>query len=390
MNTFIKLGLLIIFSLTGARIARRFNLPNVTGYLVGGLILGPSLLGVITKVDSPMIDFINDVALAGIAFNIGGEFLLEDFKKVGKESFIITFFEVMGAVVLAFVMMYFVLRQDLVFSLIASAMAAATAPAGTMMVIRQYRAKGPLTNTILPIVALDDALGVMVFGVAISIAKVIIGGGHGSFLMFVQPLIEIVLSLGLGMISGLILANIAGKTKTQEELLALLIFFVLMNTGISKATGLSPILSGMMIGAVFVNIGPKQMHVFSILNDFTTPINLLFFSVAGASLDVSILMKIGFVGIAYVIGRFSGKVLGAGLGAKLAKEPQTVQKYLGLTLLPQGGVAIGLSMSIASILPEYSDSIVTLILFSVLVFEISGPILAKYGIGKAGEIHLES
>lgn len=387
MNIFIKLGLLISFSLIGARIARKLGLPNVTGYLIGGLLLGPSFINIMEASDSGMVNFINEAALSAIAFNVGGEFLIKDMRKLGKEVFIITLAEVIGVLSLVFVVMYFLFNQDFSFSIIVASMSAATAPAGTLMVIQQYRAKGPLTNTILPVAALDDALGIMVFGIALSIAKLVLGGESASVMMFISPLLEIVFSVALGIGLGFVMSRLASKTKTQEELLSLVIFFVLINVGLSTYLGLSALLSGMMIGAMHVNLSANPNRLFSTLNQFTSPINLLFFAFAGASLDLAILSKISLLGAGYVAARFFGKVIGAGIGARIAKSEPTIAKYLGLAILPQGGISIGLSMIVARELPQISSSVVNLILFSVLVFEIAGPILAKYAITQAGEIN---
>lgn len=386
MNVFLKLGLLLVFSLVGARIAKKFHLPNVTGYLIGGLFLGPSFFNVITKSDGAMVTFVNEIALAAIAFNIGGEFLLKDFKRLGKEVFIITIFEVIGVVLLVFGVMYFIFNQHFVFSLIVASMSAATAPAGTMMVISQYRAKGSLTDTILPVAALDDALGIMVFGLALSASKINMGHSDFSIGMVILPFVEIILSLGLGVMVGFALSKMSYLTKNEEELLGLILVFVLINVGLSKYFGLSPLLSAMMIGAVFINTSKYPTRVFTTLNQFTIPFNILFFALAGASLNLSVLAQIGFLGLGYVFARFFGKVLGAHVGARLAKSPLKIQKYLGLALLPQGGISIGLSMIVSQELPKFSGTIIPLILFSVLVFEISGPILAKFALTKANEI----
>ncbi len=377
---------MLSFALTGARIARKFGLPNVTGYLIGGLLLGPSFLNILQGSDAGMINFVNEVALSAIAFNVGGEFLLKDFRKLGKEIFIITIAEVVGVVSLVFGVMFLVFNQSFVFSLIVASMSAATAPAGTLMVIQQYRAKGPLTNTILPVTALDDALGIMVFGFALSISKLVLDGSSASVMMFLAPVIEIVLSLALGAVIGFILSRASNFAKSQEEMLIMSLFFVLASTGIAKYLNLSPLLSGMMIGAVHVNLNANPNRMFSTLNQFTPPIHLLFFAFAGASLDLSVLSKISLLGAGYVASRFFGKVIGASLGAKIANSEPTIVKYLGLALLPQGGISIGLSMVVAQQLPQISDNVITLILFSVLVFEIAGPILAKFAITKAGEI----
>lgn len=386
MNIFIKVGLVITFGVIGGRVARKFNLPDVTGFLIGGLFLGPSFLKLITEADLPMINFINELALSAIAFNIGGEFIIKSIKKLGKEVFIITIFEVLVVVLLVFTVMFYGLNQSFVFSIMVASMSAATAPAGTVMVIRQYRAKGPMTNTILPVAALDDALGIMVFGLAMSLAKISLGQVTGNPLMLAAaPFLEIFFSLLLGAVLGFVCAYLSKYIKSSEEMTSFILIFILLSSGLAYYTNLSSLLSSMMMGAVFVNVSNKPLKVFSNLNQFMPPFNLLFFALAGSSLNLSILSSIGLLGISYVAARMFGKVIGATIGAHVAKSEPVIKKYLGWALLPQGGISIGLSMIVTEQLPEFSDGIVTLILFSVLVFEIAGPILAKISITKAGE-----
>lgn len=372
----------------GGRVARKFNLPDVTGFLIGGLFLGPSFLNIITKADMGMVNFINELALSAIAFNIGGEFIIKQIRKLGKEVFIITVFEVVAVVLLVFVVMFYGLKQHFVFSVMVASMSAATAPAGTMMVIRQYRAKGPLTNTILPVAALDDALGIMVFGLAMSLAKISLGEVTGGGLMLVAaPFIEIFSSLLGGAILGVILSYLSKFVKSSEEMTSFILVFILVSSGFAQVFGYSSLLSSMMMGAVFVNISQKPLKVFSNINSFMPPFNLLFFALAGSSLDLGVLSSIGVLGLAFVISRLIGKVYGTTMGAYVANSEPTVKKYLGWALLPQGGISIGLSMIVKEQLPAYSDEIVIVILFSVLVFEIVGPIFAKIAITKAGEVN---
>lgn len=389
MNIFIKIGLVVSFGLLGGRVARKFNLPDVTGFLIGGLFLGPSFLNIITDSDTGMINFINELALSAIAFNIGGEFIMKQIKKLGKEIFIIAVFEVLVVVFLVFGVMFYLLNQPFVFSVMVASMSAATAPAGTMMVIRQYRAKGPLTNTILPVAALDDALGIMVFGLAMSLAKISLGEvTGGGFALAAAPFIEIALSLVLGSVLGVILSYLSKFVKSSEEMTSFILVFILASSGLAQVFELSSLLSSMMMGAVFVNISKKPLKVFSNINQFMPPFNLLFFALAGSSLDLSVLSSIGLLGLAFVLSRMFGKVIGSTMGAYVAKSEPVVKKYLGWALLPQGGISIGLSMVVKDQLPALSDGIVTLILFSVLVFEIAGPILAKVAITKAGEVNV--
>lgn len=387
MNILLKISIVLAFGVIGGRISKFFKLPNVTGYLIAGLFLGPSFFKLISGQEESTISFVNEVALAAIAFSIGGEFLLKDIKRLGKDVFIITIAEVVGAILIVFLLIYYIFNQSFVFSIVIASMSAATAPAGTLMVIKQYRAHGPLTNTILPVAALDDALGIIAFGIAMSIAKMSIGETTFSlFQMISQPFMEILASLLLGFIIGIILTYIANRAKCQEELLSIILITIIGSAGLANLLNISPLLTCMMIGGTLVNLMHNSKRVFSILNEFTPPIHLLFFTFAGASLDLSVLAQIGLLGTGYVLARTIGKVLGASLGAIAVDADDVIKKYLGLALLPQGGISIGLSMIVKKELPEYSSGIITVILFSVLVFEIAGPILAKIAITKAGEI----
>lgn len=388
MNIMLKLAILLAFGIFGERVATKVKVPNVTCYLLFGLILGPSFLGIVDDSDAEIIHFINELALSCIAVSIGGEFLLSEMKKVGKYVFAITFGEVLGAVLIVFLVMYFILGKSFAFSIVMGAMSASTAPEGTMMVMRQYRAYGPLSKTILPVAALDDALGIMVFGLSMSLAKISMGSQNVSFIkMLGLPLVEIIGSLILGLVVGFLLSFIVERVKNKEELLSITLCVIIATIGIAKYFNVSHLLANMMVGAVVVNRSRKAKTIFRTINDFTPPINILFFTFAGASLNLSVLASIGMVGIVYVLSRAAGKILGASLASYKVKAEDVVKKYLGIALLPQGGVAIGLSMIVSQQLPEFRSEIVTLILFSVLVFEITGPILAKFAITKAGEIN---
>lgn len=383
---FSKLGILLVVGILGGKAAERLALPNVTGYLVAGLLLGPSLLNIITPADAGSFAAINEVALAAIAFSIGSEFIIKDMKKLGKNIIIISTAQVAGAVFCVFAVMYWIFGQEFVFSLVIASMSAATAPAATIMVIRQYKTYGPLTKTILPVVAIDDAMGIMIFGLAMSIAHIYIGGTDQSFLqMAAQPFIEIIGSLVLGLVLGIILTRVGKKSKSKEELLSMALASIAISIGLANLLNLSALLTCMMLGATLVNLMKKSKRVFDTINNFTPPVYLLFFTVAGASLDLKVLAQVGLLGIGYIIARAAGKIVGASLGAKGVKADPMVQKYLGFTLLPQGGISIGLSTIVARQLPQYSVAITTVIMFSVFVYEISGPIFAKIALYKAGE-----
>ncbi|WP_406242495.1 cation:proton antiporter [Tissierella carlieri] len=387
MDLLFKLGIIILVGIVGGRVANYFKLPNVSGYIVAGLIIGPSFINLVNLTDIESFNIINEMALAAIAFSIGNEFLIKDMKKVGKDVLLITIAEVIGAFTVVFLMMYFLLNQTIEFSLMIASMSAATAPAGIVMVIRELKANGPLTKTILPIVALDDAVGIMVFGVCLSLAKMFSGVAQYSIVQIIMnPLLEIMGSILLGFVIGVVMAYVVKKAKHNEELLIMTIGFILLSTGAANYFNVSPLLTCMMVGATLVNLKRNAHRVFNAINEFTPPVNLLFFTIAGASLNIKVLFTVGILGIGYIIARATGKYIGATLGAKAVGSEEKIVKYLGMSLLTQGGISIGLSMVVRKELPHLSDGIITVILFSVLVYEIVGPILAKIAITKAGEV----
>lgn len=388
MDVLLKIGIVLVVGLIGGKIARMLKLPNVSGYLVAGLFLGPSFFKLVSAQDTESLAIISEVALAIIAFSIGSEFVIKDMRKLGKSIVIITLLEVIGAIGVVFSLMYFVFKQPFAFSIVIASMSAATAPAATLLVIRQYRAQGPLTKTILPVVALDDVFGIMAFGVALSMARLSLGSTESSLLqMLTNPLLEIVGSLVLGTVLGVVLAWFANRAGDREELQGISLAAIAVATGLSNYWGLSPLLTNIMMGTVLVNMMRNSSRVFGSVNDFVAPVYVLFFTLAGASLDLGILMQVGIMGIGYIFARAGGKMLGAAVGAKMVKADDKVTKYLGLALLPQGGVSIGLSVLVRQFLPEYAVPITTIIMFSVLVYEVSGPIFAKIAIQKAGEIN---
>ena len=387
MNTVLKLGLVAVMGIAGGKAARLAKLPNVTGYLLAGLLLGPSFLHIITWADTEAFGIVNDVALSAIAFSIGSEFLLKEMKKLGKAIFVITLAEVVGAVAVVFTVVYWIFGQSFAYSIVIASMSAATAPAATLMVIRQYRAAGPLTKTVLPVVALDDVFGIIAFGIAISLAKISVGSvQHSAWRMFAAPFAEIGISLALGAAAGMGLLFFVRRAADKEELLVTILAAIALTSGLALYLDVSPLLSCIMMGTVLFNIKKNSVRVSTALADFTPPVYLLFFTLAGASLDLKILAEVGLLGIGYIFARAGGKMLGAWVGAEFVGSEPAVRRNLGLALLPQGGISIGLAVVVRQELPEYAVMINTVIMFSVLVFETLGPVFAKVAIQRAGEI----
>ena len=383
----------ILFAGMGtAKILSKFKLPNVTGYLIAGLIIGPSLLGIIPKEASDKLSIISEAALSFIAYSIGSEFNIENLKRVGKGVILITVLEALTAVILIDIVMIFVLGQPVAFSLVLGAIAAATAPAATLMVVRQYKAKGPVVNTLLPVVAMDDAVGIMAFGVSTTIAQTLVknSGSISIAKIILIPLFEIVAALAIGFGMGILLTYLSKKVKGEDGLLSIVIAILFATAGIAIRFNLSSLLACMMIGATLTNLVPNNKSVFTTVERFTPPVLISFFTIAGVQLDLSILKDVGLLGIVYIVVRVVGKMLGAYLGAKISDFPDTVQKYLGFTLIPQAGVAIGLSMIAQNTLPSpYGAQVRTIVLAATVIYELLGPMITKTALIKAGEIKLD-
>lgn len=391
MHMLFYIAIVLFAGMFFAKILAKFKLPNVTGYLIAGLIIGPSILGIIPKEGADKLSIISEAALSFIAYSIGSEFNIENLKNVGKGVIVVTILEALTAVALVDISMIFIFKQPVPFSLVLGAIAAATAPAATLMVIRQYKAKGPVVNTLLPVVAMDDAVGIIAFGISTTIAKAILNNSTNIsvFKIIFIPLLEIFFALLLGFIMGIILTYLSKKARGEDSLLSIIIAVLFATTGIAIRFELSSLLACMMVGATLINIAPNNKRAFTTVERFTPPVLISFFTIAGVQLDLSILKDVGFLGIAYVIIRVAGKMLGAYLGARISKFPSTVQKYLGYTLIPQAGVAIGLSMVAQNTLPDpYGVRIRTIVLAGTVIYELVGPMITKMALIKAGEIQV--
>ncbi|MEG2813445.1 MAG: cation:proton antiporter [Oscillospiraceae bacterium] len=381
------IAMMIFGGLLFGRLAKLVKLPNVTGYLIAGLVLGPCVLKLIPADIVPQFSLIADVALGFIAFSIGSEFNLSYIKRVGMTPIVIAGLEALGATVLVTGGLL-AIGQPLPFALVMGAIASATAPAATIMVIRQYKAKGPVSETLLTVVALDDAAALMLFGIATAIAGQLSATGAKTSipLAIAKPILSIVCSLLLGAVISLILVFLLKFFKKDGNRLSITIAIVFLSVALATKLNLSALLVCMAVGAVFVNISSQAKPVMKVADGFTPPILMLFFVLSGAQLDISILPTIGLVGVTYVIVRVIGKYLGALIGGKIMKAPPAVQKYLGPALIPQAGVAIGLSLIATTVVPQYGQTIRAVVLCATLIYEIIGPVVTKLCLKKAGEI----
>lgn len=385
MNTLLLVAIAMAAGLLVSRGARLVKLPNVTAFLVAGLLIGPCVGGLITKESAASMSIISEAALGFIAFSIGGEFKLDYLKKIGKAPLTITLFQ--GIVTAALIDVgLIVMGFPVPESLLLGAIGLATAPAATLMVVRQYKADGPVTRMLLPVVAMDDALGLMVYSVSASIAQGLLGGEMTAYSMVVAPLLEILESLLLGAALGGLLAVCSSFFRSRGNKLALAIAAVLAGVGLCDMFDLSSLLVCMMIGAVLVNVNRNSGVVMEQTDRFTPPLFLLFFVLSGADLDLTVLPAVGLMGVAYLLLRSLGKWSGTLLGAVCVKADKNVRNYLGLTLLPQAGVAIGMAQLTLARFPTLGKQINTVVLAGTLVFELIGPVITKIALSRAGEI----
>ena len=389
MNALLALSIAMAVGLLMSRFIRLIHLPNVTAYLIAGLLVGPYVLNVLSPKLNSELAIISDVALGFIAYSIGSEFKLTYLKEIGIKPMVITLFEGCTASLLVFVTLL-VMGQPLPLCLALGAIAAATAPAATLMVVRQYKANGPVTKMLLPVVAMDDALGLMLYAVMMAIARTIERGTALTVTtLLLKPLGEIFGSLALGVLLGLVLVYVLRFFHSRGNKLALTIMMVFAAVGLSSMWGLSSLLVCMMLGATMVNLCPQSNVMLEQCDRFTPPLFLLFFVLSGANLDLSVLPTVGMVGVAYVLARALGKSLGGTMGAVVEKCDPNIVKYLGLTLIPQAGVAIGMARMSMTALPEYGAVINAVVLSGTLIYELTGPVITKIALTRAGEIKSE-
>lgn len=409
MTTLLSVGVAMIAGLLVSRIARKFRLPAVTAYLVAGVLIGPYLLGAL-KIDGigfndasqlAALEIISNAALGFIAFSIGNEFRLKSLKETGKQATVIGILQALAATLVvdaALIGLHFLMPEkiSLPAAITLGAVAAATAPAATLMVVRQYKAKGKLTSLLLPIVALDDAVGLVVFAVSFGIARAMQSGVVDVVSIVVEPLIEIVASLGLGALMGMILTFIEKIFHSGSKRLALCIAFVLITAGVSLLKfnvggvkiGFSSLLACMMLGTMFCNMCDFSEELMERTDGWTSPLFVLFFVICGAELDLKVFtdFDIVIIGVVYILARAIGKYFGAYGSAKMMKCDEKVTKNLGITLLPQAGVALGMSIT-AKQLGDVDGALVrNIILFSVLILELIGPTLTKNALIRAGDV----
>ncbi len=412
MQALLSISVALLAGLFLSRLAKLVNLPAVTAYLVAGILIGPYCLGMlgieglgfVSMEDVESYSIFSEVALGFIAFSIGNEFRLSQLKKTGRQATIIGIFQAVftSALVAGILIgLHFIMPTviSLPAALVLAAIASATAPAATLMVVKQYKAKGPLTDLLLPIVALDDAVGLMIFAVLFGMAKAMLSGRVDILSIIVEPLLEVVLSLALGFVMGLLFTFGERFFHSNSKRTALSVTFIMLTVAFSMVSfeiggvhiSFSSLLVCMMLGTVFCNICDFSEELMTRVDKWGSPLMVMFFVLSGAELELSVFANVAIVivGIVYIISRSAGKYVGTFLSAKLTDCDGNIVKYLGITLLPQAGVALGMAMKAQAGLGADGQIISNVTLFAVLIYEIVGPLMTKIALTKAGDIKPE-
>ena len=409
-SVFLSLSVALLAGLLLSRLAKLVKLPAVTAYLIAGVLIGPFVLGSVgipgIGITSEQIEgfgLIADLALGFIAFSMGNEFRLSQLKKIGKQATVIGVLQALITTVVvdvALIALHFAMSDTLSIpaAIVLASVATATAPAATLMVVKQYKAKGPVTDVLLPVVALDDAVGLIVFAISFGIARSMGAAGVSPLAIILEPLLEILLSLLLGFVMGLLFTLCEKYFHSRSKRMAVSVTFVMLTVALSSLKfevggihiGFSSLLACMMLGTVFCNICEVSEELMDRADRWTTPVLILFFVISGAELDLSVFTQwaVVVVGIVYIISRSLGKCYGANISAKMTKSDPNIVKYLGITLLPQAGVALGMAIKAVELGPD-GAIVRNITLFAVLIYEIVGPFLTKMALTKAGDIKEE-
>ena len=412
MESLLIISISLLAGLMLSRLAKLLKLPAVTAYLVAGILVGPYCLGAFgvkglgftSMEEIEHLSILCDVALGFIAFSIGNEFRVSQLKKIGKQATIVGIFQAVATTVLvdvALIALHFAMPEKLPLeaAIVLGAIASATAPAATLMVVKQYKAKGPVTDILLPVVALDDAVGLVLFAVSFGVAKAIGAGAVSIVSVLVEPLLEVILSLGLGAIMGFLFHFCERFFHSRSKRLSVSVAFVFMTIALSMLkfeiggvhVAFSSLLVCMMLGTVFCNVCDFSEELMERVDRWTAPLFVIFFVFSGAELELSVFtdFMVILIGIVYILSRSAGKYSGACLSSKWAKCDDNIVKYLGITLLPQAGVALGMAMKAQVLGGEIGLLISNITLFAVLIYELVGPMLTKIALTKAGDINPE-
>jgi Kef-type K+ transport system membrane component KefB len=390
MNELSSLGLILLLALGAGHLVKYVRLPEVTGYILAGIVLGPSMLGWVSVQNLAALQILSEVALGLILFSVGTVFEASRFRRVGRQVLSLTLYEsALAALLVTAGMLWLGVSWQASFLL--GAIAIATAPASTLMVIREVDSEGPLTDSLLAIIALNNIYCIIAFslvGAAIDLASTL-GGSTGlmtTLYAALYPLVwQLVGSVALGFLVGLLLARWASAISETGETLILLGGSILFCVGVARVLELSPLIASMAVGATMVNLSQRSQPLFATLSEADPPFYAIFFVLAGAVLDLSMVGSLGLAGVVYLVGRAVGKLLGARFGARRLGMAPSVQRYLGLTLMAQAGLAVGLTIVAEHRFPELSGAVTTIVLASVAVYEMFGPVSTRWALIRSGE-----
>lgn len=385
----LSLGFILLAGLFASKLIRRLKLPIVTAYLLLGILIGPSALNLVSHNILAASGLITNVVLGFIAFSLGQNFLISTFRRIGRPVLWISILEATGAWILVTFVFLIILKQPLYIALLFGAIASATAPATTMMVVREYKAKGSFTDTLLGVVAIDDAWCLVIFAISLAISKAIIIHHPSNVFLFEvisRSFLEIFGAFALGSLTAILLAYLSRYAVTPMDMLIYTLGFILLNTGLAIYFHISVLLTNMLLGAVLVNIHKVSFKFFDTLRTVDSPLYLIFFVLAGANLELGLIGKLSILGGAYMLFRCIGKVGGAMLGGYISHAPSRITKYIGLGLLPQAGVALGVALVAKSSFPEVGGLIFSVIVATTVVYELIGPLATKFALKRAGEI----
>ena len=380
---------MLIGALVAEKIVNYLKVSAITSYILLGILLGPYALNVTGEGLMAASELLSNIVLGFIVFHIGKNFSLENFKRIGKAVLSISLSVTVATLICVTVGIYYVAHQPFYIALLFGAISTATAPATTMMVIRQYRARGLFTDMLLGTVAIDDAWGIMIFSVSLTIAQILqLGQFSELIIMFVtmKAAGKIFFSVILGLIMAFLVSKVSVYLKRREDVLTFILGAILINTGVALYFHMSHLLSNMFFGAVLVNIEKTSFRFFDSLSAVDWPLYVMFYVLAGANLNVGLLSTLGLIGSVYIISRIMGRIGGAYAGAVIVGAEKSIQKYMGLALMAQAGVAIGLAMMAKVNLPHTGGAILNTIIATTVIYEILGPMATRYALIKAGDI----
>jgi len=390
VNTAFSLGIILLAGLLSAKLIQKLKIPIITAYILLGVLIGPHALNLVSKSIFDSSGLISNVVLSFVAFSLGQNFSLERFRRIGKSVLFISIGEVLGALLIVTLAIWLLLRQPFYIALIFGAIAPATAPAAVVAVTREYKAKGSFTDTLLGVVAIDDAWGIILFAFCLAIAKSLAGTHKfivdSAIFGIYNASLEILGAIGVSGILGFLLSKLSKHVTTPSECLIYTLGAILINTGLAIYFGLSVLLASMFLGAVLANMSKSSFKFFDALHSTDPPFYVLFFVLAGANFEIDLLHHVSLLALVYLLTRLPGEMLGATLGAHFAGVSSRIKKYIGLGLAPQAGVALGFALIVKD---TFSNSVGGMIFSSILtttiIYELIGPIFTKYALFKSGD-----